>query len=63
MILVPAQPYNSSQALYRHLPALLQQHHVVLHVIWILWNDELKLQVRVTTTNDSIKIKVLVYLT
>ena len=32
MNLVLVQSYNSSQALYHFVPALLQQHNVVLHV-------------------------------
>ena len=44
MNLVDVQPYNSSEALYHAVPALLQQHHVVLHELWIrwLWNDEIR---------------------
>ena len=39
MNLVLAQLFNSSQDLCPYVLLLLQQHHVVLHVVWILQND------------------------
>ena len=42
MNLVFVQSCNSSQDLCHCVPSLLQEHYVVLHVVWILWNGEIK---------------------
>ena len=36
------QPCSSSQALYRFVIELHQQHRVILHVVWRLWSSEIQ---------------------
>ena len=42
MTLVFVHSCNSCLGLCHYVPALLEQHHVVLRVVWILWNDYIR---------------------
>ena len=47
MNLVPVHLCNSSQSLYHYVLALLQQRHLLLHLVQKLWIDK----IFVSTTN------------
>ena len=51
------QSYNSSLDLCHYVTALLQQHLLVLLVVWTHWNDELRTPSAIVITNGFTKIK------